>query len=374
MVERVFRRPEVSCSEAGHLARSLFCITPITEVKELISTSDRNFFIEGFSTAFQASGKFVLKILNSSDSSNEELIYAENAAIDYLRERGYPCPMVLKAWNDKRLAKADLPVRGSIKENGKDGTERCIIRLLELVPGETLASISTTSKMLYQVGEFIGSVSGSLQGFSHLAIDARYDRYDLKNFQDLEPYVCLLPSPKDRVVVREIFASFASEVVPLMEQFRYGTLHNDMRPSNILGIYNEQEDSLSITGLVDFGDIASSMVINEIVVAMAAFMEGNCNIEVSGYLLAGYQALFPVPAVEYRMLYLLVAARMCMLFVISSQNMHINKNNKYLKEVTRDNRALMLRFWAYSRDDVERVWMKCRNKFIKVLRDPLYDI
>lgn len=172
----ILRRPCVSHTFAGKLAKEFYSFEKIAEIKELDSFCDRNFYIRGkqkpktethLTKADQSvmvldDREYVLKILNSDDSKHGDLVDAENEAMRYLRSRDFPCALVYPVTGSsgtKLYARVPLP-----RDLDDEKTEECIVRLISFLPGETAESMGRISQEnLFCIGQFVGRLSRAFQ-------------------------------------------------------------------------------------------------------------------------------------------------------------------------------------------------------------------
>lgn len=175
-------RPLVNIDLAAQLAKKFYNFETISEIKELSSYSDRNFYVRGqrnklcTTQGVAEQGKYVLKILNSADSEHGDFVDAENEAMPFLRERNFPCPILFpvdRGSDVKRLIRVPL-CNDSPKEeraiqeyknrNLPKTDECCMIRLISFLPGVTAESFGNFScENLFHIGQFVGRLSKSFQ-------------------------------------------------------------------------------------------------------------------------------------------------------------------------------------------------------------------
>ena len=180
-----YSRPCVDLEFAEQLARKLYNFERISEIKELDSFSDRNFYVRGhkcitgqeevasnFYPNHLEQGEYVLKILNSDDSKHGDLVEAENAAMYFLRERGFPCPLLFPlAGGVDTISLVRIPVSSNAKCGANKNTlqtaeyEWCMARLISFLPGQTARSLERKMSFenLFMVGKFIGNLSKAFQ-------------------------------------------------------------------------------------------------------------------------------------------------------------------------------------------------------------------
>jgi len=175
------RRPCVNIDFAAKLAKKFYNFERISEIKELCSYSDRNFYVRGQRNKLCTpqeitDGEYVLKILNSADSEHGDFVDAENEAMTFLRKRNFPCPVLFPvdgSSEDKRLIrvplrndspKEKLSILEGDNRNLTKTDEWCVIRLISFLPGVTAESVGNFScENLFKIGQFLGWLSKSFQ-------------------------------------------------------------------------------------------------------------------------------------------------------------------------------------------------------------------
>jgi len=91
---------------------------------------------------------------------------------------------------------------------------------------------------------------------------------------------------------------------------------------------------------------------------IAAFINEDDVLLVSGYLLAGYQAVYPLPGLELDLLYDVVSARLCQVFLITSKHEKECVNNEYLRKLLTDYLGKIKAWLSNSKADVVAFWRK----------------
>ena len=89
----------------------------------------------------------------------------------------------------------------------------------------------------------------------------------------------------------------------------------------------------NISGIIDFGDLANSQLINELAIAIAYACQNKENpLEWSLIILKSYHNILPIEDKELQVLYYLVAARLCISVCNAAHSKLINPNNEYAYE------------------------------------------
>lgn len=178
----------------------------------------------------------------------------------------------------------------------------------------------------------------------------------MENFLSLESYVTSVEGEENKRLVREVLGRYATHVTPKLSLLRQGPIHNDVNKENLL--ISTRNGEFKISGLVDFGDIRHSCLLFEIANNIAAFIDEDDVLEVSGYIIAGYQSVFPIPGLEFELLYDVISARLCQVFLITSSHEKEYPNNEYLRKLLVDYLAKLKAWMSNSRDETIAFWRK----------------
>jgi len=109
---------------------------------------------------------------------------------------------------------------------------------------------------------------------------------------------------------------------------REGVVHNDANDYNVL-VSLENKDR--VCGIIDFGDLLYTKIVNNIAIAAAyAMMNKDDPIEYLVCLVKGYHSEFPLLKDEVEILYSLACLRVCHSVVSSTCEFKKNPNNDYV--------------------------------------------
>ena len=181
----------------------------------------------------------------------------------------------------------------------------------------------------------------------------------MENFLSLGSYVTSVEGEQNKSLVREVLSTYATHVTPKVSLFRRGPIHNDVNKDNLL--INTSSDGFKISGLVDFGDIRHSCLLFELANNIASFINEDDVLVVSGYIIAGYQSVFPLPGPEFDVLYDVVSARLCQVFLITSKHEKECPSNEYLRKLLVDYLTKLKAWLSYSKDEAMAFWRKIES-------------
>ncbi|MEE6510019.1 hypothetical protein FKM82_028989, partial [Ascaphus truei] len=143
------RKPTLSEIQAIKLVESLFDLK-VSSIKSLPSYDDQNFYIETLSEETTDCTEYVLKVTNSEDSKNEELIEAQTNATMFLCSEGIPTPNPVLTKNGKMMSLESIGHGSLMKKH--------MVRLLTYVPGTPAAKIVITPNILYGIGKLAAKI------------------------------------------------------------------------------------------------------------------------------------------------------------------------------------------------------------------------
>lgn len=254
-------------------------------------------------------GLFVLKRYDYS-KENIELLHAENEIIKSLSVvKKQDFPSVFPSTDNQSLI-----IEGEY-----------IYRLLGYVQGDFLGDVEHTSALLRSLGSFLGNMDMVIYQSYLSAIQAKETQWDLQYFKSNYQYLNYISDAKDRNLVDYFFLQFDEQVYPIQEQLRKGVIHNDGNDWNVL-----TKDG-RVSGIIDFGDMCHSWIINEVAVAITYVMMGKKNpLEAASQVIEGYQEVFPIEEIELSILYYLVGARLCTSVCNSAYSKTIKPDSDYI--------------------------------------------
>jgi len=200
-----------------------------------------------------------------------------------------------------------------------------MFRLLSFVEGEFLGDIEHTPTLLNSFGEFLAKMDGEIHKEYHAVIVGKETQWDLKQFKSNYKFLKYIPNPKDRSLVEYFFLQFEEQVYPIQDELRKGIIHNDGNDWNVL------TKNGTVSGIIDFGDMCHSWLINEVAVALTYVMMGKENpLEVANQVLKGYHPIFQLEEKELEILYYLVAGRLCTSVCNSGYSKTLKPDSEYI--------------------------------------------
>ncbi|MDX1459435.1 MAG: phosphotransferase [Xanthomonadales bacterium] len=281
--------PAVSAAAAVRLASKHYGLE--ASAKPLWAERDRNYRLDC------ADGRrFVLKVAN--DLERPEVLDFQARALEYIRGKdpGLPVPSVIPT----------LEGRAWVGAEGDDG-RRHMVRLMSWLEGAVIDQAPPDAGLMGDIGVSLARLGLALKGFDHPASGHRL-LWDLKYAAELVNLTRHIPDQQTRANVEQALDRFVTHVEPQLVQLRAQVIHADLNRANILV---NGRDGQRVSGIIDFGDMVHTPLINDIAVCAAYFVrwEGDPFTELVP-LLDGYHRVLPLEASEARIFCDLVMARL----------------------------------------------------------------
>lgn len=201
---------------------------------------------------------------------------------------------------------------------------KTICRLLTFLEGDFLGNISPNKRLYTSLGTFLAKLDNVLNSLNNYVIQSRKWEWDLQYLHLNKPMIDAIPSARGRSIVRYFFLQFDEFVIPHLPSLRRSIIHNDANEWNVLAKGDE------ICGLIDFGDLAYSPMIQELAVAITyAVYDMDEPLDWAALILKAYHQIIPLQEIELHLLYYLIAARLCISVCNSAQSRLNQPENEY---------------------------------------------
>jgi hydroxylysine kinase len=220
-------------------------------LESLVSERDQNFL------ATTASGaKYVLKFANTSESAaitdfqNQGLLHIARVAPDF------PVPRVIPTINGELLFNVE-----------SDSGNAHRVRLLSWLDGVPLQHAKGVRSVARQTGTCLAQLGLALRDFEHPASEYAL-LWDIRNAASLEQLLPYVADAELHGLCELRLERFRNVTRPRLEALRAQVIYNDMNPSNVLV---DEQDPNRLAGVIDFGDMIHSQLVNDVAVASAYF-------------------------------------------------------------------------------------------------------
>ena len=204
--------------------------------------------------------------------------------------------------------------------------EKKLLRLLRFVPGQFMSEINWPATFLDNFGSFLAELSKVGLELDPSDIAAKRFHWDLQHLLMNKEYLKSVSEPGIRSRIDYFFLQYELEVLPRAYKLRRAVIHNDTNEYNIL-VANQ-----SVNGLIDFGDMCYSWLINELAVGLTyVLMRSDDHLKDAHTVIAAYNRILPLQAPELDVLYYLVAGRICISLCNSAQASLKQPESEYIR-------------------------------------------
>lgn len=276
------------------------------KLKKLVGYDSENYLVEN------GSEKFILKII-PNEKNKVDFAHAENEVLLHLQKnKNNKFPVPVKNNNDELLTYFES--ENSIKTT----------RLLTFLEGEFLGDAEHTLQLFKSFGNFLAETDLELKDFQSYTIAARQNKWDLQHFLLNEKYIQYIKNPAERKIVEYFFLQYKQNVLPQLPAFRKQIIHGDANDWNVL------TQNSTVSGLIDFGDVCFSQLINELAIAITYAILGKKNpVEWAIPIISAYHKIIQLEEQETDNLFWLIAARLCTSVCNSAFEKIKNPENEY---------------------------------------------
>ena len=236
--------------------------------------------------------KYIFKTYTFSEGMLA-LVEAENSILQNLKkDQSFPEPI---PFNDGDFLKIT-------ELNGN----KTICRLLTFLDGTFLGDVAHTSELTESIGRFTAQMDLKLLDINNYVLKARQWEWDLQYLGLNIKYIVDIEKASDRNLVSYFFQQYELQVAPHLQGLRKSVIHNDVNEWNVLVKDN------TVSGLIDFGDLTYSPLINELAIAITyAIYDKLEPLEWAVHVIKGYHKVLPLEEKELELLYYLIAGRLC---------------------------------------------------------------
>lgn len=278
-----------------------------TEIKKLVGYDNVNYQIK------TQEGKYIFKTYKKNDDLYD-LVKAESEVLVHLSgSANNQFPKPIKTHDGVFVSLATI-----------EG-EEVIMRLLSFLEGSFFSEVTHTPKLFDSFGAFLANMNLQLQQLKNYTIKARVFEWDIQHVHLNAPLVDDISEPENRKIVRYFLQQYKEMVLPILPKLRKSIIHNDANDLNVLATDGK------ISGIIDFGDVVYSPLINELAVGISyAMMEKEDPVSWACYMIKAYHEILPLEPIEIDALYYLIAAQLCISVCNAAHNKKLNPDNRYI--------------------------------------------
>lgn len=214
----------------------------------------------------------------------------------------------------------------------KELPDGSLTRLYQFIEGSLLGKAEQTDELLYNFGIAIGQLTQAIGDYRSNPIEARRLEWDQQYCLVNVSKVPCIQHPKHRKWVNYFFDQFAQHIAPIQHELRHAIIHGDVNEQNVLVKGNE------VLGIIDFGDICYSPLINEVAVSMAycSLLNQDDPLGKISLILKGYHSVSPLLPEEVDLLYYLIPIRLCVSVANSSEKQAQGEGTDYIVQNQKD--------------------------------------
>lgn len=198
------------------------------------------------------------------------------------------------------------------------------IRILNFLEGTFWVDVKEkTTELHHNLGSFLGNMDNALQDFSHPAMHRSYT-WDISRASEAGDNLKHILNHEKRRIAGYFLLQFDTEVLPQIHRLRHAYIHNDANDYNVLVQGNR------ISGLIDFGDMVYTALINNLAIACTyAMLDEEDPLAVAANIVEGYHKAYALTEQELDLLYYLIAGRLCISVTQSAYNASLDSNNEH---------------------------------------------
>jgi hydroxylysine kinase len=292
---------------------------------------------EQFLVRDAAGSRYILKLTNPHeipqiiDMQTQALLHVARVAPTL------PTPRVVPTLDQQAML--TVPHHGhddSLREGGGQGSDQGgrLMRLLTYLDGRFLSQVPRSPRQAYQVGALLARLGVALKSFSH-PHDSRSLNWDLARAADRAALLPAVADPQVRARAAEAIEVYQCTALPALGPLRSQVVHNDFNPHNLLV---SPLDTDELTGIIDFGDVVRTQLINDVAIAASYLLtDGADPLDLPISFIKGYHSVTPLTSSELALLPSLMATRLAITVVITEwrarryphNRAYITKNTPY---------------------------------------------
>lgn len=301
--------PGLSVLAAARLARDYFGIE--STARQLDSERDQNFRLDA------SDGKrYVLKIANSAEKT--QTIDFQNLALNHIAKTdpNLPIPKVIPDLDGRLLFHKEI------------AGETHIVRVLSWLNGVERDDPVTPPKLAAELGCLLARLGLALRDFTHPGSD--HDLlWDLKRAASLRELIVYSEGSSEYDLIVQTLDRFEQLIQPKLLSLRSQVIFNDLHAGNILV---DADDEMRISGIIDFGDLIRSPLINDLAVALAyQLAPGEDPLTGALPMIAAYHSVCPLQDQEMDLLTDLIRTRLITTLIIGTcRSQLFPENTEYL--------------------------------------------
>jgi Ser/Thr protein kinase RdoA (MazF antagonist) len=224
------------------------------------------------------------------------------------------------------------------------------MRLTTFVDGHALCAVPTSRELRTNLGRTLAEVGRALRSFSHPAAAAPM-LWDIARLPELRGVIEEIDDGDKRARLLTIVDHFQLRTAPALRGLRSQAVHNDFSGDNVL----IGENGVTVTGVLDFGDMVSTQLVNDVAVAAAyQLSDGPDPTDTAADVVNGYHQITPLDDTERVLLFDLIIARMATRLALTEwRALRVPDNRRYILRNTPRSWRQLDSLLAASRNDFQ---------------------
>jgi hydroxylysine kinase len=205
-----------------------------------------------------------------------------------------------------------------------DDSPPAAVRLFHWLSGAPLSSAPRSLPQTETLGTLLARLGRALSQFQH-PMQGRHMDWDLRHTGRLSPLVDALADDSHRMLAHRALNAFLERVPERLAGQRSQVIYNDLNPHNVLV---DSHDPEHVTGIIDFGDVAHTALINDAAIGAAYLcVLGETPLEYPLRFIRAYHSTTPLEPQELELIYDLMVARLVMTVTITEWRGSRNPQN-----------------------------------------------
>lgn len=190
-----------------------------------------------------------------------------------------------------------------------------LVRLISWLDGIPVKQLPASRLLLRSMGRNLALLGAALKNFSHAA-SANKSLWDLSHAGELAGLLPSVREPQLQDLLGGIFDHYLDRVLPVLQESRAQVIHGDLNAENVLAGVHDLDQ---VSGVIDFGDMVHTALVNDVAVA-AAYQIAPSGDPLSDCLefISAYHEVTPLESAEAGMLLDLMQTRLACSYVIWS--------------------------------------------------------
>jgi 4-aminobutyrate aminotransferase-like enzyme/Ser/Thr protein kinase RdoA (MazF antagonist) len=292
-------------SDIQQLAKQHYGLT--VSAKALNGYDEQNFLLTG-----SDGKKYIFKV--ATDEHGLHFLGAQVRIINHLAKSAVANRLQQFVLNTEGRELTTLVIQG----------KNYYLRILSYLEGIFWVDAPLRSDALHlDLGRFLGQMDEALKNFSHPAMHRHYT-WDISTATDTNYKLHCITNHERRRIAGYFLLQFETEVMPVLASLRHAYAHNDANDYNVLVNGN------NVCGLIDFGDMVYTALVNNVAVACTyAMLNSDDPLHAAALVVKGYDEVYQLTQQELELLYYLIAARLCISVTQSAYNASLSSDNEH---------------------------------------------